>query len=80
MSIFNLSTYSPSEKFPSFISLNNFIFLTTSRAPLLQISKKILAAVGQPILISSYKRKFDIFNVDMAQILLTEDDFDIQTL
>ena len=45
----------------------------------IQISKKILAAVGQPILISSYKRKFDIFNVDMAQILLTEDDFDSRT-
>jgi len=40
------------------------------------IGKKVLAAVGQPILMSSYKRKFDIFDIDIAQILLTEDDFD----
>lgn len=40
------------------------------------ISKKVLAAVGQPILMSSYKRKFDIYDTDIAQILLTEDDFD----
>jgi len=41
-----------------------------------QISKKVLAAVGQPILMSSYKKKFDIYDVDTSQILLTEDDFD----
>ena len=41
-----------------------------------EISKKVLASVGQPILMSSYKSKFDIFNVDIAQILLTEEDFD----
>ena len=40
------------------------------------IGKKVLAAIGQPILMSSYKKKFDIFDVDIAQILLTEDDFD----
>lgn len=40
------------------------------------ISKKVLAAVGQPILMSSYKNKFDIYGIDTAQILLTEDDFD----
>ncbi|UPT78414.1 glutamate 5-kinase [Sulfurovum sp. XGS-02] len=40
------------------------------------ISKKVLAAVGQPILMSSYKKKFDIYDTDIAQILLTEDDFD----
>jgi len=40
------------------------------------IGKKVLAAVGQPILMSSYKKKFDIFDVDISQILLTEDDFD----
>lgn len=40
------------------------------------ISKKAIAAAGQPILMSSYKRKFDIFEIDTAQILLTEDDFD----
>ncbi len=39
-------------------------------------SKKVLASVGQPILMSSYKSKFDIFNVTISQILLTEDDFD----
>lgn len=41
-----------------------------------QIGKKALAAAGQPILMSSYKQKFDIYNIDTAQILLTEDDFD----
>ena len=41
-----------------------------------QISKKAIAATGQPILMSSYKKKFDIFGIDTAQILLTEDDFD----
>ncbi len=41
-----------------------------------EISKKVLASTGQPILMSSYKNKFDIFNVDIAQILLTEEDFD----
>ena len=40
------------------------------------ISKKVLAAVGQPILMSSYKSKFELFGIDTAQILLTEDDFD----
>jgi len=40
------------------------------------IGKKVLAAVGQPILMSAYKKKFDIFNIDISQILLTEDDFD----
>lgn len=41
-----------------------------------QISKKVLASLGQPILMSSYKRKFDIFNISTSQILLTEEDFD----
>jgi glutamate 5-kinase len=41
-----------------------------------EVSKRVLASVGQPILMSSYKNKFDIFNVDIAQILLTEEDFD----
>lgn len=40
------------------------------------ISKRVLAAVGQPILMSTYKKKFDIYDVDTAQILLTEEDFD----
>lgn len=41
-----------------------------------QIGKKALAAAGQPILMTAYKSKFDIFEIDTAQILLTEDDFD----
>jgi len=41
-----------------------------------QIGKKALAAAGQPILMSSYKEKFDYYDIDTAQILLTEDDFD----
>ena len=40
------------------------------------IGKKAIAAAGQPILMTSYKKKFDIFDIDTAQILLTEDDFD----
>lgn len=39
-------------------------------------SKKVLASVGQPILMSSYKNKFDIFDITISQILLTEEDFD----
>ncbi len=42
----------------------------------INISKKVLAAVGQPILMSSYKSKFELYGIDTAQILLTEDDFD----
>ncbi|MDP3118897.1 MAG: glutamate 5-kinase [Sulfuricurvum sp.] len=41
-----------------------------------QIGRKALAAAGQPILMSSYKQKFGIYDMDTAQILLTEDDFD----
>ncbi len=41
-----------------------------------QIGKKALASAGQPILMSAYKNNFDIFSIDTAQILLTEDDFD----
>lgn len=40
------------------------------------ISKKALASLGQPVLMSSYKNKFDIFNITTSQILLTEEDFD----
>ncbi|NOR58491.1 MAG: glutamate 5-kinase [Sulfurimonas sp.] len=39
-------------------------------------SKKVLASLGQPILMSAYKNMFDIFNVTISQILLTEEDFD----
>lgn len=41
-----------------------------------QIGKKALAAAGQPILMTAYKKKFDIYDIPTAQILLTEDDFD----
>ncbi len=41
-----------------------------------QISKKVLASAGQPILMSSYKRLFGIYEINTSQILLTEDDFD----
>lgn len=40
------------------------------------VSKRVLASVGQPILMHSYKNKFDIYGVDISQILLTEEDFD----
>lgn len=40
------------------------------------ISKKVLASLGQPLLMSNYKRKFDTFNLSISQILLTEEDFD----
>ncbi len=40
------------------------------------ISKKVLASVGQPILMSSYKAMFDIYDIDTSQILLTEEDFE----
>lgn len=39
-------------------------------------SKKVLASVGQPILMHSYKNKFEIYDVEISQILLTEEDFD----
>ncbi|WP_294966186.1 glutamate 5-kinase [Sulfurimonas sp.] len=41
-----------------------------------RIGRKAIAAAGQPILMTSYKKKFDIYDIDTAQILLTEDDFD----
>ena len=41
-----------------------------------KISKKVLAAVGQPILMSGYKHLFDIYDIDIGQILTTEEDFD----
>jgi glutamate 5-kinase len=44
-----------------------------------QTSKKVLASVGQPILMHNYTKMFDIFDVKIAQILLTEEDFDSRT-
>lgn len=43
------------------------------------ISKKVLASVGQPILMSHYKSLFDIYDINTSQILLTEEDFDSVT-
>ncbi|MFT5691845.1 MAG: glutamate 5-kinase [Oceanicoccus sp.] len=43
------------------------------------ISKKVLASVGQPILMSGYKQLFDIYDIDISQILTTEEDFDSLT-
>lgn len=40
------------------------------------IGKKALASIGQPILMSGYKKKFDIYDITTSQILLTEEDFD----
>jgi glutamate 5-kinase len=42
---------------------------------LVPTSKKVLASLGQPILMSSYKSLFDIYDVTISQILMTEDDF-----
>jgi len=39
-------------------------------------SKKVLASLGQPILMSAYKNLFDIYDVTISQILLTEEAFD----
>lgn len=39
-------------------------------------SKRVLASVGQPILMHAYKHKFNICDVHISQILLTEEDFD----
>lgn len=37
--------------------------------------KQALAAVGQTILIRRYRRKFEEYNIHVAQLLLTKDDF-----
>ena len=40
------------------------------------INKKALAAAGQPILMTAYKKYFSEYQINTAQILVTEDDFD----
>ena len=40
------------------------------------INKKALAATGQPILMAAYKKEFTVYDLNTAQILVTEDDFD----
>jgi len=38
--------------------------------------KQALAAVGQPFLLREYQKEFDKYNILIAQVLLTADDFD----
>jgi len=38
--------------------------------------KQALAAIGQPLLLKHYQEAFDRYNIEVAQILLTADDFD----
>jgi len=38
-------------------------------------NRQALAAMGQPILAMTYKKKFERVDLDSAQVLLTEDDF-----
>ena len=39
-------------------------------------NKQALAAIGQPLLMRSYQKKFERFGVVVAQVLLSADDFD----
>jgi len=39
-------------------------------------NKQALAAIGQPLLMRSYQKKFERFNKTIAQVLLSADDFD----
>ena len=39
-------------------------------------NKQALAAIGQPLLMKTYKKKFEKFNIICAQMLLSADDFD----
>lgn len=39
-------------------------------------NRQAIAAVGQPYLVSVYRKKFERHDVEVAQILLTADDFD----
>ena len=68
------------------LKANYEVILVTSGAVaagygILKLDKKIianrqaLAAMGQPILAMTYKKKFERVNLDSAQVLLTEDDF-----
>ena len=38
--------------------------------------KQALAAIGQPFLLKEYQKRFNNFNILIAQVLLTADDFD----
>ena len=39
-------------------------------------NKQALAAIGQPLLMRSYQKKFEKYGVNVAQLLLSADDFD----
>ena len=39
-------------------------------------NKQALAAIGQPLLMRSYQKKFERFSINVAQVLLSADDFD----
>lgn len=39
-------------------------------------NRQTLAAIGQPLLINSYNKKFSGFHITVSQLLLTADDFD----
>ncbi len=39
-------------------------------------NKQALAAIGQPLLMRSYQKKFEKFAINVAQVLLSADDFD----
>ncbi|BCD67771.1 glutamate 5-kinase [Nitratiruptor sp. YY09-18] len=39
-------------------------------------NKQALAAIGQPLLMRSYQKKFEKYGINVAQVLLSADDFD----
>jgi glutamate 5-kinase len=39
-------------------------------------NKQVLASIGQPLMMSKYRKKFKEYNVKVAQVLITEDDLD----
>ena len=39
-------------------------------------NKQALAAIGQPLLMRSYQKKFERYDINVAQVLLSADDFD----
>ena len=58
------------------LNLVSLISKLKKKYDVILVTSGALAAAGQPILMTSYKKKFDIYGIDTAQILLTEDDFD----
>jgi glutamate 5-kinase len=78
------------EKLSNFIQelmINNEVILVSSGAvsagyTILKLdktklaNKEALASIGQPLLMSIYKENFQKFGINVAQILITEDDLD----